>query len=375
MSNQDRRLRSPSSRPGCGCLGLPAAILVVMLIPFSLIVFNIGRTIFNGPQVKKVVADEVVSSDLIPVALQWLSDRRAQQRVDTGEALTGVTEPDIVLLMSFMDRADWRQVKAEVLPDQILVDWVSVTVDGVYRWIDSSDRVPQITLEMRPFKDRVNSEHGVNSIVIAYGNLEPCVQEQIDDFLARLAAVPPGTEVLYNLCQFPDPWHEDQFNDYVNSLHNVVKNIPDQFELTRELSAIPDDPGSAGPATIKAEVRLIRLLMLLAWLPPLLVLLAVLAFRIRSLQDLGRWWGLPLLVGGFLTLLPALAYRWLITSLVAAAPLSESPKLVLQEATRTILQLADYAFMGMLVQAIIITAMGLGLFVAARILRPKQAKY
>jgi hypothetical protein len=48
----------------------------------------------------------VPHSDLIPVALEWFSGSRAQARVDSGEALTGINEPDVVLLMSFLDRND-----------------------------------------------------------------------------------------------------------------------------------------------------------------------------------------------------------------------------------------------------------------------------
>ena len=35
------------------------------------------------------MTEEVLQSDLIPIALEWFSDRRAQQRVEAGEALTG----------------------------------------------------------------------------------------------------------------------------------------------------------------------------------------------------------------------------------------------------------------------------------------------
>jgi hypothetical protein len=182
-----------------------------------------------------VVTDEVVNSDLIPVTLEWFSDQRAQERVDAGMTLAGIDEPDVVALIEMLDREDWRQIKAEVLPDEILAAWVSVTVDGVYAWIDSGDRVPQITWDMQAFKARVASEHGANCIAIAYANLPPCTQAEIDDFLARLASALAGMDVLYNLCQFPDPWRADQYNDYVAALQGVAQNVPDQFALADEL--------------------------------------------------------------------------------------------------------------------------------------------
>ncbi len=346
-------------------------LVVIITIPLTLLAFDFGRVVFNPPLVKSMLTEEVVNSDLLPIALEWFSDRRAQERVETGEALTGITEPDIVLLMSYLDREDWRKIKQEVLTDPILTDWVSVSVDGTYAWIDSTDRVPQITWSMQPFKDRVNTEHGANCIVIAYSNLAPCTQEQIDNFLARLAAVPEGTEVLYNLCAFPEPWHEDQFNDYVSALHDVVENVPSQFALTNELAQVEDTAG-VGAAVLKGQLRLLRFLMNWAWLIPVILLLLILLLAIRSVGTLGRWWGLPLTVGGFLTLLPALVYRPLITWLLASGPLSETPELVRAEAIRVILKLAAAAFKPLLIQAVIVTLVGVILVIVLLVQSSKE---
>ena len=338
------------------------ALLFVLTLPFALLMFDVWRVVFNPPLVKAFITDEVVNSDLIPVALEWFSERRAQERVETGEALTGVDEPDIVLLLSYMNRDDWKAIKSEILTSEFMTHVVSVTVDGTYAWIDSTDRVPQITWDLGPFLDRVNSEHGVNAIQIAYDKLPPCTQEEINDFLARVAAVPPGVEVLYNLCEFPDPWHDDQFSDYVNALYQVTENVPREFALTEELSRVADQ-GGVGPEAIKEQLRLIRLLSSLAWLVPLALLLLILALVVRSLRTLSRWWGVPFIAAGLLALLPALTYRLIITNILAVGALSETPEVIIQEATRVILRLASEIFSPLLIQAAIILLLGVLLVV------------
>jgi hypothetical protein len=338
------------------------ALLLLLSLPIALLAFDVWRVVFNPPLLKSFIADEVLRSDLIPVALEWFSDRRAQERVESGEALTGVDEPDIVLLMSFLDRDDWRAIKQEVLTDEFLTHTVSVTVDGVYAWIDSADRVPQITWDLTTFIDRIKTEHGANAVLIAYDNLPPCEQKEIDDYLYRLSLVPAGTEVLYNLCEFPEPWHDDQISDYENALFAVVDNVPAQFALTDELSGVADQ-GGAGPEALKEQLRLIRLIGMLAWVLPLAVVLLIVALAVRSLTGLARWLGLPLLVGGILTLLPTLVYRLLITSVLAAGALSETPEAVKAEVTRVINRLADTIFQPMLIQAVIIIVIGLLLVV------------
>ena len=261
---------APARKAGCLARGLAfvLASLLVIALPLSLLALDVWRVVFNADLIKHLLTDEVVNSDLVPVALEWFSDRRAEQRVREGIALTGVDEPDMVLLLSFMERNSWRAVRAEVLTDEFLTHLVSVSVDGTYQWIDSENVVPQVTYDLRQFINRVNSEHGTNSVVIAYDQLDACTEEEIADFLARLAAAPPGSEVLYNLCEFPDPWHDDQFSDYENALFKVVENVPPEFALTDELAQTVDQQG-VGPEAIKRQLRLIRLVGMWAWLAPL----------------------------------------------------------------------------------------------------------
>jgi hypothetical protein len=352
-------------------LALLLAILFILALPLALLAFDTGRVVFNPALVKSIVADEVVNHDLIPVGLEWFSDRRAKERVEKGEALVGEEEPDVVLLMSFLDREDWRTIKDEVLTPEVLTGWVSDTVDGTYAWIDSQDAVPQITWTAQPFKDRVNSEHGRKAILVAYEKLPPCTQAEIEDFEERLDDADPDEEVLYNLCEFPDPYREDQISDYANAVQNVVDNIPDEFPLTRELQNSGVDPQGAGAEALKQQLRLLRLLASLAWLLPVVLIVLVTALAVRSVRGWTRWWGIPLLAGGLLALLPALVYGPLITSLLASGPLSETPDLVRVETTRAITRLAGAIFQPMLIQAAIITAAGIVLVALSTIGRRK----
>ena len=342
-------------------LAFVLVLVFLLALPLSLLAFDVWRVVFNPPLIKKIIAEEVIQSDLIPVALEWFSHQRAQQRVDSGEALAGVNEPDIILLMSFLDREDWRAIKQEVLPDEILIKWTAVAVEGVYAWIDSDERVPQITWDLTPFIQRVNSEHGTNAILIAYDKLPPCTQTEIDDFTHR-QALAPGTEVLYNLCEFPAPWHDDQIGDYKNALANVVKSLPPEFALTDELARVADR-GGAGPEALKRQLRLIRTLGMLAWVLPLLLVLLIAGLAVRSLTSLAQWLGVPLMVGGFEVLLPALAARRLINNVLSTGVLSETPEAIRAEVLRVIGRVADEIFGPMLIEAIILIGVSVGLIV------------
>jgi hypothetical protein len=56
----------------------------------------------------------------------------------------------------------------------------------------------------------------------------------------------------------------------------------------------------------KEQMRLLRALTRWGWLLPLSFLGLIMALVVRSLRGLARWWGIPLLVGGLLSLLTVL---------------------------------------------------------------------
>jgi hypothetical protein len=347
------------------------AFILVFSLPICVLAFDVGRVVFNELLVSHVITEITTESDLIPAALEWFSVRRAEQRYASGEAQAWVGEPDILTLIDFMTADDWRTIRWEVLPNEILEEWVGVTVAGTYAWIDSEDRVPQITWNMQTFIERVNTEHGINAITVAYNALPPCKPEQIEDFKNRLAAAPAGTKVLYNLCEFPDPWYEDQFSDYLESLESVVANIPAHFALTKELEQIDDTQG-IGPEILKSQLRLLRTLMNLAPLIPVALLVLILIFGIRSLKGLGRWWGIPLTFGGLLALILGLAYRPVITWILAAGPLSEAPPLITEEATLAALRLAAEIFRPVVWQSLIIVVVALILVIVGAVIKEKK---
>ena len=147
-------------------------------------------------------------------------------------------------------------------------------------------------------------------------SLPPCQQADIDDFLKRLQAAAPGQEVLYNLytpCMFPDPWRPDQNQDYLNERDKIIDTAPNFFALTQELSRIEKESG-VGAENIKQQIRLFRTLAQFSIIVPFIVLLLLVLLAWRSRFDFARWLGVPILVGGILSLLPTLVYQPIINT-------------------------------------------------------------
>jgi len=150
-----------------------------------------------------------------------------------------------------------------------------------------------------------------------------------------------------------------------------VANVPNAFDLTETLAGLEDTAG-VGPAVIKTQLRLIRMVMNLAPLIPILLLFLILIFAVRGLKSLGLWWGIPLTVGAIWALAMALVYRPLITQLLASGPLSETPEVIQSEAILAILILAAEIFKPLLWQSLVVLIVSLILLLVGGLTKSRR---
>ena len=125
------------------------ALLLTFTVPLSLLLFNVGRVIFNAGLVKRVTADVLVHSDIIPAGLEWYGEWRARERYDEDLARPWEGEPDIVQLMTFLDAAprfrDWN-------PDLRIARQLGVHIE--YSSMRNEVRCPELRLSS---SDRVRT--------------------------------------------------------------------------------------------------------------------------------------------------------------------------------------------------------------------------
>ncbi len=337
------------------------SILLVLTTLGAVFGYDVWRVAFNPPLVKQMLTDEFVNSPLVPRVLEDMSVRRAQERVESGESLSGVDEPDILLLLSFVAYEEWAQIKDLLVTDEFITHLVSVSVDGLYDWIDSDAPAPQFVWEMGELKQRLVGGQGEQAIMIAYGQLPECTPAEIDDFTSRLAAVPPGVEVLYNLCEFPDPWRDDQIDDYLNTLVDVNQNLPEEYDFGQMLGGMGFAGGNL--TTLKVFLRLFRFAGHWGWVAPLSVLLLVLVIGVRSLGDAGKWLGIPLFISGGLVIGAAFFARVQLLMLATDAISAQISELLRTEVDASITRLSSHIFQPIYIQGGIILGVGVLLII------------
>lgn len=346
------------------------SILFVISTLLTLISYDVWRVLFNPPLIKSILVDEFIQSDLVPRVLEDLSAQRALQRVERGESLSGVDEPDIQLLVSFVDFEAWTEIKNLIISNEFITHLVSVSVDGIYEWLDAPDPLPTFVWEMTPIKDRLVGEEGEEAIMTAYRTMPECTPEEIDDFQSRLAAMPPNVEVLYNLCQFPDPWQEDQVDDYINALIDVNQNVPAAYDFNQML----ESNMAAGnvPHLAKTTVRILRILGQWGWIVSVALIILIAVIGVRSLNSAGKWLGIPILISGALPIVLHFLVRNQFFELVMGRFTTQMSPLLRTEISNSINRLTGHFLQPLLIEGVVLLGVGLILLVIGLLAKQKK---
>jgi len=345
------------------------SVVLVLTTILAVVGYDIWRVAFDPVLVKGMLTDEFIDSPLIPRVLENLSQRRAHQRIESGESLSGVNEPDIMLLISFLEFDDWSAMREEIVTDEFITYLVSDSVDSFYDWLDSSDPSPKFMWDMTELKDKLTGQPGEDAVMVAYHALPECTDEDLADFEARLAAMPPGVEILYNLCQFPGDYGEDQIGDYVNALVDVSDNVPEDYDFNRMLGG---EQSTGLFLAAKVLLRAFRTLGPFLWVIPLVVLILMGAIGVRSWRDAGHWLGIPLLLSGGLVVGGTYSSRaTLLSALYNRFGENISP-LLQEELKRSFFALSGHVFQPMLIQGAIIAVLGLVLIVLGAVLGKRK---
>jgi hypothetical protein len=151
-------------------------------------------------------------------------------------------------------------------------------------------------LDLRTFKQRLTGPAGTQAAMTLLRAQPPCSLEQIA--VMTLAAISLQGDI--ELCNPSDELAPVIQPLIEINLQAAALAIPDRAPLfTRTI----DLTGSTTPLE---GLRIIRLAMRLSPLIPLVFLLGVTLFGVRSLNSWLKWWGWPFLVTGFFGLLVGL---------------------------------------------------------------------
>lgn len=348
---------------------------LMIALPLALMANNVGNVLFNQEQVSEISTGVVLDSELIPASLEIMTNRRAEDistKIEETESPDG-RELNLYNLIYSMEEQNWKNLKAALLPDEIIESWIDVTVNGFYNWLDTDDQLPFISLKLKTLKDRMAGPEGEAAVVAFYDSLPDCTDLQMEEMQTIPGEPLPRSQMVIELCKLSTFPHTEQIEVYKTVLSMVVEATPLEFNATQAMLKEREQIG--GVYTLKWTIRSLRWRLDTVMLIPLGLLLLILFFGVRSMEGLGQWFGIPLIGGSLISLITALLYRplwrgWLSERIPDAIP---QTSLLYHELIDASTRVMGPIFNPLTWQSFIILLIGAGFLAMGFILRMRRA--
>ncbi len=181
---------------------------------------------------------------------------------------------------------DWETIISAILPPDIIKTMTEQSFNQIFAYINGD--VASAQLSMIAFKARLAGPDGVNAVLTLMNAQPPCAQEQLDQMMAGF----PQDKQKFEICSPPAEIIEAIRPLIKMQLIGALAGIPDQVTLIK-----PEGTGTDGMTPLQA-IKLARSIMRLFFLIPLIFLLGILIFVVRSRIAWLRWWGWPMMIAG-----------------------------------------------------------------------------
>ena len=213
------------------------------------------------------------------------------------DVLLGAIWPDEDFLATVLPAAELRPLIPAWIPPHWLQTQTEAFIDAIFVWLEDESLYPRISVDVRPIKQGFTSESAFDLALIVFERLPEC---RVEDLLAFGGSALLGTEISI-LCRPPDSVGFDLEKQIVNAvLVEVAQALPDELDVSPMELMFSDAAVQRATQPIKAAVYWTRLLAWWGFALPLVLLLVTMVFGVRSLAGWGRWWGVPVMIGGLL---------------------------------------------------------------------------
>jgi hypothetical protein len=288
-----------SAKPGClgtlaRLIAVALALIFVFTLPVTLLARNTANVLFSPEVVARIVSARLLDTGALR---QAAVEAMLSAQTSTPGAGTGMDLQQALALLTPRDR---DTIVNMLLPDGWVREQIGSITEGLYAWLDNSEPLPAVSVDMQSIKDRLLGGGAGRMAEIVVSSWPTCSVEQ----LGALAEAPgvPGSE-SFPFCQPPEPYRSSMIREATSKLTEVAANIPASMPIA--FGEPPRDPSQV--LAIKQQIRMLRFFARWGVFVPLSLLGLIMALVIRSWRGLARWWGVPFLVGGALSLAPLLA--------------------------------------------------------------------
>jgi hypothetical protein len=320
------------------------AACFILTTAAALLLYNIEQRMFEPNIYKRALLDQRLYERLPAlIAEQVLQSTQGDPKYS---------------FMNALKPGDVETVFRTLLPPEDLRQLTEATLDQLFGYLNGNVADPRISMQV--LKDRLN-KNGVDAVLQVMRAQAPCTDAQL---VGMLGAVATGSQAI-QMCNPPD-LVKRQITPYLQGfIEGNLKAIPDTVPLLQ--NGEQRDPAPT--------IRLMRLVLRLSPVVPIGFLLLATWLAIRSLKGWLNWWGIPLLVGGLFSFIIGLASVPLTSLMVNRFVLPQIPSYlsngIIQVITGVITSVAEGLARPILLEAAVLTLIGLGATIAGRFAKPE----
>ena len=206
----------------------------------------------------------------------------------------------------------WQALILHLLPPQDLQEMTEATLDQLSAYLNGE--TDTVKMPLVKLKARLTGQAGQDFILKLVNAQPPCTEEQKGQINSSGFGAEGQPPVV---CAATGATLEKLSQELQRQLSEAVSEIPKEATLVKPPSS--SDPASgSGPlgSDPQAALQKVNTALNLSPLLPLTFLLLTALFGVRSIKGWLRWWGVPILITGFILLsvgiaaIPAFEWAW-----------------------------------------------------------------
>jgi hypothetical protein len=269
-------------------LAIAVALVFILVLPLTLLGRDLAKVIFSPETVSGILRSRLLESGFVNniAADSFLSERWFNE-MDIGG---GGLKP----MFQYLSPAEREEILTTLVPPE----WIDAQLDNVIRsfftWIDSDQPAPRIAVDLASLKERLIKGELRRIIDILIDSWPSCTTDEIEIMSQELMRT---GEIPIEICEPPEPYRSRVLDFAVAELGDLIRGQPDKLPIIDSLDAPPSEV-----IEFKEQLRFMRSVLMWSWYLPASLLGVIMILIIRSMRDIGQWWGIPLLIGGLLSL-------------------------------------------------------------------------
>lgn len=275
-------------------LALLTVLIFLIVLPLSIFALDFGNVFFSPETLSRAVVESVTGSQ---IGQQFLNDEIMPNLV---AGTSRSDEFDFDQAFRDLDQADREQIISILVPDDWLEKQIKNAIGSLLNWIDEDQAQLAIELQIEPLKESLYRGGSEQVLEIIVDSWPPCTLDQME-MMSTAAEEEGQVPVVY--CEPPEPFRT-RLLEFANSeLLLQIGQLPSVVAMNNDGA---NGNGFENQLEVKQSLRTVRALSQTMWFLAVGLLGVIMALAIRSWKELSRWWGIPIMLGGFVTLLMAI---------------------------------------------------------------------